>query len=393
MKFSVLIPTRNRLEYLRHAVESVLRQDYTDWELIISDNSSDEDIPGYLNEIANPRIKYFRTSEFIPVTDNWNNALAHSSGDYILMLGDDDGLLPGYFSTILRTLRSFPSPDFIYTSAYFYAYPGVFPEKPAGFLRKDQNQVFLEQHTFWLDSNRAKYITKQFMNFRMPVASNMQFSLISRALIQSMSASGEFFQSPFPDFYATPAMFSVAKRILIVPTPLVIIGITPKSYGYFHFNNRTIEGVKFLNNDRNISECSTKKLLSIFLPGTSYYDSWLLAAESLYTNFGKKFGMSPNYSRYRFLQIVHSYKKCYYDKTLSKIELKGLVDRMNVLEKLYFSVSLPLAFSLLGMVPVDTREYFILLLRRFIGQHTIPEELIIKEQPKNLSEVYQSFDI
>lgn len=128
------------------------------------------------------------------------------------------------------------------------------------------------------------------MNFRMIVASNMQFSLISRALIQSMSASGEFFQSPFPDFYATPAMFSVAKRILIVPTPLVIIGITPKSYGYFHFNNRTIEGVKFLNNDRNISECSTKKLLSIFLPGTSYYDSWLLAAESLYTNFGKNLG-------------------------------------------------------------------------------------------------------
>ena len=40
MKFSVLLPTRNRLEYLRFAVESVLRQDDPGWELVISDNAA-----------------------------------------------------------------------------------------------------------------------------------------------------------------------------------------------------------------------------------------------------------------------------------------------------------------------------------------------------------------
>ena len=44
---SVLLPTKNRLTYLRYAVESVRRQDYPHWEIVISDNHSEEDILGY----------------------------------------------------------------------------------------------------------------------------------------------------------------------------------------------------------------------------------------------------------------------------------------------------------------------------------------------------------
>ncbi len=107
MKFSVLLPTRNRLEYLRYAVETVRRQDYSNWEIIVSDNCSEEDISAYVHSLNEPRIKYVRTLELVPVTDNWNNALQQCDGDYVVMLGDDDGLLPGYFSTLLRIFSRF----------------------------------------------------------------------------------------------------------------------------------------------------------------------------------------------------------------------------------------------------------------------------------------------
>ena len=48
MKLSVLLPTRNRLTFLRYAIESVRRQDVPDWEIIVSDNHSEEDIAGYI---------------------------------------------------------------------------------------------------------------------------------------------------------------------------------------------------------------------------------------------------------------------------------------------------------------------------------------------------------
>src|SRR5207245_7033676 len=48
VRFSVLLPTRNRLEYLRLAIETVRRQDYQDWEIIVSDNDSEQDVEGWI---------------------------------------------------------------------------------------------------------------------------------------------------------------------------------------------------------------------------------------------------------------------------------------------------------------------------------------------------------
>jgi len=70
MKYSVLLPTRNRLKYLRYAVETVRRQDYDNWEIIISDNCSEEDIEGFAGSLQDPRVRHYRTESFIPVTDN-----------------------------------------------------------------------------------------------------------------------------------------------------------------------------------------------------------------------------------------------------------------------------------------------------------------------------------
>ncbi len=85
MKFSVLLPTRNRLDLLSRAIETVRRQDYDNWEIIVSDNFSEENIASYIQLLGDSRIKYFRTDCFIPVTDNWNNALNNSMGDYIIV--------------------------------------------------------------------------------------------------------------------------------------------------------------------------------------------------------------------------------------------------------------------------------------------------------------------
>ena len=369
MKFSVLLPTRNRLKYLRYAVETVRRQDYEDWEIVISDNCSEDDIAGYARSLDDDRIVYVRTERFVPVTDNWNNALRHSGGDYVVMLGDDDGLLPNYFSGLLQRFADFPDPDFVYGSAYFFAYPGVMPDTPQGYLRRDHSLMFPETAPFWLDGQRARSITRGYLDFRMPVASNMQFSLVSRQMVETMSRGGPFFQSPYPDFFATPALFLKAARILIIPEPLVVIGITAKSYGFFHFNNRAADGLKFLKNDeRRPIDPACEALM---LPGTSYNDSWLLAMNALSTQHSAAEGMRPNYRRYRLLQILHTYKRIYFDKTLGATELAVLRARMTLLEKAVYGISFPIGFSVLRLLPSGVRAGLIGRLRRLIGQHAI----------------------
>lgn len=390
MKFSVLLPTRNRLEYLRYAVETVRRQDYADWEIIVSDNCSEDDIAGYVRSLADHRIRYFRTDRFVPVTDNWNNALEQSSGDYVVMLGDDDGLLPDYFSNLLRTFEPFQAPDFVYVSAFFFAYPGVMPDTPKGFLRRDHSRLFPEQTPFWLDADRARAIARGYLDFRMPVASNMQFSLISRRKIEEMSRDGPFFQSPYPDFFATPALFLTSARILVYPKPMVVIGITPKSYGFFHFNNRAADGVKFLKNDERQPRQSPAEAL--MLPGTSYNDSWLLAMEALSTTHSAARGMLPNYGRYRLLQIAHSYKKCYFDRVLGSNDLAPLRSKMTFFEKAIYGIAFPIGFSSLRLAPARLRSRLVAGLRRLIGQHAIRNDSDARLTYDNLLEVFESME-
>jgi glycosyltransferase involved in cell wall biosynthesis len=322
MKFSVLLPTRNRLEYLRYAVETVRRQDYDDWEIIISDNFSEDDIGGYVQSLGDARIKYHRTTEFVPVTDNWNNALEKSSGDYVIMLGDDDCLMRGYFTAIHSLIEKYEVPDFIYTSAFQYAYPNVIPEAADGFLQPYGYADFLRstQEPFLLEHRKALELVRHSMNFRILAGYNMQFSIVSRKFIDSLSGQGKFYQSPFPDYYATNVMFLKAERILICPHPLVTIGITPKSYGFFHNNNREQTGIAFLGS-RPDSEIS-KKLQNVLLPGTNINTGWLFAMETIKANYGAEFDLRVGYQRYRILQILYDYENYYVSGNLSKEDLE-----------------------------------------------------------------------
>src|SRR5688500_18436627 len=144
---TVLLPTRNRLEFLRYAVETVLRQDDGDWEIVVSDNDSEEDIAGHVEGLRDDRVRYVCTPSFVPVTDNWNNALAHSTGRYVVMLGDDDGLMPGYVARLRELVERFAQPDVIYTSALIFAYPDVLPDEPEGYLQPYGYASFLRRKT------------------------------------------------------------------------------------------------------------------------------------------------------------------------------------------------------------------------------------------------------
>src|ERR1700749_2227242 len=92
--FSILLPSRNQLELLRHAVDSILRQD-ADFEIVIADNASEESYSPYVASLGPVAARSVRSESPLTVTENWNRALAASTGRYIIMVGDEDALAPG----------------------------------------------------------------------------------------------------------------------------------------------------------------------------------------------------------------------------------------------------------------------------------------------------------
>ncbi len=303
MKFSVLLPTRNRLELLRYAIESVRRQDYSDWEIVVSDNASIEDVEGYVSALNDPRMRYVRTAEFVSVTDNWNNALANSSGEYVVMLGDDDCLLPGYFRRLSALIQQFGSPDCVYMEAIQFAYPGVMPGHPKGFVQTGYSDLFRGRTApSMLDRDETIAAVRKSMKLRLSFSYNMQHSLVSRRLIDGLASHGPFFQTPYPDYYASNVMLLAAKSVLLVPESLVAIGISPRSFGFYYFNSRVDEGVAFLKN-RDMGDLPDLVRKSV-LPGSPLLTSWYLAMAQIERNYGGELGLRADTRRYRFLQVL-----------------------------------------------------------------------------------------
>lgn len=107
---SVVIPTYNRKNMLKEAIESVLAQNYQYIELIISDNASndgtDKLVQQYLNDA---RIKYIRRQENIGPEKNGLNAYKTVTGKYFMFLCDDDYLIsPTFFSHAVSIMEKNP---------------------------------------------------------------------------------------------------------------------------------------------------------------------------------------------------------------------------------------------------------------------------------------------
>ena len=360
MTLSILLPTRNRLDLLRGAIETVRRQASDDWEIVVSDNASDDDIAGYVQGLGDERIAAHRTDRFLPVTANWNAALARSTGDYVLMLGDDDGLLPGYVTNLKQLVERFDAPDVIYTSALLLTCPGVVPELPEGRLTDYGYASFLAgaDEPFVLDREIAQDAVRATMDFRLRFGFNSQFVAVSRRLIDELAPAGPFYQSRFPDYYSTNVAFLKARTIVVDPAPRVVVGVSPKSYGFFHENKREGEGVAFLGGGGGggDGDGAGAELERVLLPGSNINVGWLSAAETIAQRFGAEFGLRVNRRRFRLLQAAHVYEERFIHERIGDEELAALESRLTARERRLFRAAAQAARAAAAVTPARLRR-------------------------------------
>ena len=108
--FTISIPAYKRL-YLNEAIDSVMSQTYTNFELVIVDDASPEDLFSVVSQYDDDRIRYYKNDVNIGavnVVDNWNRCLEYSKGDYIICMGDDDRLLPCCLEELVKLMDKYP---------------------------------------------------------------------------------------------------------------------------------------------------------------------------------------------------------------------------------------------------------------------------------------------
>lgn len=251
MRFSVLLPTRNGGKYLKNCINSVLQEPYQDMELVVSDNANTDETEGILKSFSDDRrLKVVRFVKPVSVTENWNNALLFSKGDYILMMGDDDSLLPGYFKRMEAVLKKHNDPDCVTYNAYSYMAPYSVGQDKQSYY-KDHfysfGREFGEEKT--ISEEERFLIVRDMFRFYNRIPLNMQTTLMSRLAMGRVR--GGAFQPPFPDHYALNSLLLTVRSWAFVPERLLVVGVSPKSFGHFVYGNKQEEGKKYLGINSN----------------------------------------------------------------------------------------------------------------------------------------------
>jgi glycosyltransferase involved in cell wall biosynthesis len=112
---SVCIPTYNRRDLLEQAIGSVLQQSFADFELIVSDNASDDGTEALVRSCGDLRIVYAPSARNLGLRGNWQRCLRLARGRFIALFPDDDLMMATNLAQKVDVLTKHPNVGFVHS--------------------------------------------------------------------------------------------------------------------------------------------------------------------------------------------------------------------------------------------------------------------------------------
>lgn len=121
-RVSVCVPTYNRSKTLVHTIEAIIKQTFTDWEMVICDDGSSDDTQEVVKGFTDPRIRFYRNERNLGLYENWQRCIELAAGELVAIYHDHDAYLPSILEESVKTLDRFPTASFVHT-AWFATSP------------------------------------------------------------------------------------------------------------------------------------------------------------------------------------------------------------------------------------------------------------------------------
>jgi glycosyltransferase involved in cell wall biosynthesis len=223
---SVLIPTRNRGEYLRFAIQSALNIKSLDIEVIVSENFGSDDGWEVANSFKDPRLKVIRPDKPLPMHENFELLLERAKGLWITFIGDDDAIMPHSVDYLTYITAKYPECEAIVTPRAYYFWESAYQDNEP----PSCNFSFSHKEN-WRDSKEElKKCLDGLINYiDLPQIYSGGFQ--HRSLVKRVThlQGGKYFRSVTPDAYSAVMGVLHTYRYLEVGVPLTWIGTSPNS--------------------------------------------------------------------------------------------------------------------------------------------------------------------
>lgn len=224
-RFSLVVPTRRASQTLPHTLATCLDQDYEDYEIVVSDNDADRDTRALVAEHRSPRLRYLQTGAPLAMSDSWEFAVSHARGEYVIVVGSDDALLPGALRHLHEALKLVPAPAVRWEQS-IYLWPNV--AMPAL-----QNRLSVPLGRF-AHSIGCREVVEGTVNGRLHFAMlpSVYWGAVRRDTLDSIRAkAGRVFAGSSPDIYSGFAVACAVPQYLSLDYPLAVLGLSSTSNG------------------------------------------------------------------------------------------------------------------------------------------------------------------
>ncbi|HEY3413515.1 MAG TPA: glycosyltransferase [Armatimonadota bacterium] len=227
---SIVIATRNRIPFAISAIQSILEIPDPRLELVVQDNSECRDLEAYVQEnVKDTRFRYRYTPPPFSSIDNFNAVLELATGEYVCMIGDDDGVNPEILEAAewakrenvdslgVRTVVHYLWPDTgVPATLYTKATSGCLQISP---FSGDLHDADIEKEMRNLVRNGGLY----YLDFELP---KLYHGLVRRSCLESVRAkTGNYLAGLSPDVFAALSIANVGKRVVVTDYPLTIPGV------------------------------------------------------------------------------------------------------------------------------------------------------------------------
>lgn len=223
---SIVIPTRERPDTLFHALRTAVEQSWKNVEIIVSDNGGHDATRTVVEGFGDPRIRYVKTDGRVSMSENFEFALSHATGDWLSVIGDDDGLLPTGLERALAALSA-TGLEALGSRSVHYRWPYEDRPGPEMYLTVPTSRGFEVR-----DSRRnIEHLMRGRAFF---TESPMLYTggLVSRRIFNAIKQKrGTFFHSQIPDVFSGFAICSTVDRYVFLREPAMVAGHSRHSHG------------------------------------------------------------------------------------------------------------------------------------------------------------------
>jgi len=231
---SIIIPTKNRHEYLRVVLNILVKFKDSDVEIVIQDNSDEgeqrQDFLGLIKQLDDARIRYYYCEENLSINENSDKAVLNSRGKFICFIGDDDCVT----SCIVDAARwmercsidviSLDCPTYIWTDVEYKH----LRSKRMGLLSFSKPKGTIISKTPYSELIKLLKIGGQSLK-ELP---QLYHGIVSREILDKIySRTGSFFPGSVPDMDVAVCLSLYARKHYKIDIPLVISGTAKRSAG------------------------------------------------------------------------------------------------------------------------------------------------------------------